>query len=233
MSFDIKSFVKKNKYFVIYLCVVIVLIPTVYFCFIFIGVGKARINFKFNENFKKLGIYSYQVRTAEIGTEINFRKFVKTNNKTKWVLSSSINGSNPIETFTIRLNVGNNTYYVVCYDRIGISKTYRVNFQVNYRMHLRYYTEWNSNYLAWGFKDDLTNIWDIQSTSGFQYYREVIGEENYIEEPPPPTKDGKTFKGWTEAYYRKQGNLQGGYTRTKCVETIGNTIYKIYEAWWI
>ena len=85
---------------------------------------------------------TYYLSEDWYGKTLNFRDFVKVNDDTTWVLSKKKTGEDPIKSFTITLGESN-TVYVVCSDRIGISKTYKFSFVVEGYIHNYFFLDYD------------------------------------------------------------------------------------------
>jgi hypothetical protein len=228
-----------KKFWIIALCVVIIIgaIPIVYFSFFHINDGEAKIEFRLNDNFKKISTNNYRVRVAEAGKDFDFTKYVKTNNNTDW----SILDSEKQDCYhSVTLKAGENICYVVTFDKrnnlqhLGtVVKTYEIRFYVNRISHIKYVLDWDNHYSYMG---TAFNLKYNQITS---FYEEYTGEEGYLPTPHNPTKEGATFIHWWVAnngvYFAESGSyMQFDKWSAYYLENLqcNNELYSVYMAIW-
>ena len=195
----------------------------------------------------------YRIGLSDIGREINFRNCVTVDENTTWVLSKKEDGSNPIETFKITPSSQNSnfTYYVVCSDRIGISNSYKLQFETEgYTRHLYYYdfdeTEVNNYYKSayskwlntpslnpnvyYGISDMMhRRFWiDITDAGSFGKNHPDFGTKTKFYKK----KDGTSFDAENKIHPGTHPNKSGyKFVRwTKVVEPLGLSTYYIESA---
>lgn len=213
--------------------------------------GEAKIEFP--EEYTKVGKYRYKLDSSYYGKKINFRQFVEVNDDTSWVLSTKSSGADPIKDFTVTLKK-NNTYYVVCSDRIGISNSYKISIQVEGKIKNFFFSEFDSDAIYTSFYNSFNgngntdsdtlkgthryiNFWEYyldylwpeierQKVRYATFYDSVEGLESNNKNlfPEPPTKAGYKFDGWEKVCYSDDN-----YTLTK---ENGQYTYYVYVAKW-
>jgi hypothetical protein len=179
--------------------------------------------FTFSKEFEEESTNNYKLGVEYYGETINFRDYVKVNDDTNWVLSKKEDGSSPISTFKVTLGVGDNNYYVVCSDRLGISNAYKINLNVEGRVKYFFFIDYDVEamydyaHTSWINNSTIRNLyydqfgayhytitWEqIENHSipgNSQFYEEITGIETESEKAYPtsnPQKAGYNFDGWS------------------------------------
>ena len=186
--------------------------------------------------------------------KINFRQHIEVNDDTTWVLSKDSKGTEIIDNFTITLTSRYNTYFILCYDKIGYLSTYKITLYVEYEIKRYFFTYIDYDYITDYIKShslEIQNQYGLSTPElkfiGYnlptvnkngefimghifvntEFFQRIEGENFPTENP---SREGYIFDGWEEFNHPKYGKI---FSEHGFLFLENNYLPKVYVAKWI